>query len=141
MATLYSTQRTNTRATPPVMNPSTVNAKPKRLFFDWTADAAQNDSIELVVIPKGSRVMGGRVAYSAFGASVTLDIGNGSTEDYYLSALDVSAAGASDFANTIALKGVGSDGELSADVTLTAKLEGANPASGSLYGWVDVLLT
>jgi hypothetical protein len=140
MATLYSTQRTNQRATPTVKNNSTTNAKVKRIYFDWTADAAQNDSIELVNVPKGARVMGGRVAYSAFGASVTLDIGNGSTENYYLSALDVSAAGASDYANTIALKGVGSDGEVSAAFVLTAKLEGANPASGSLYGWIDVLV-
>lgn len=141
MATLYSTQRTNQRATPTVKNPSTADGKVKRLFFDWTADAAQNDSIELVNVPKGARVMKGEVAYSAFGASVTLDIGNGTTENYYLSALDVSAAGTSSFANTIALKGLGSDGEVTAAFVLTAKLEGANPASGSLYGWVDILLS
>lgn len=137
MATLYSDQITGLRATPQSKPDSTVsNGKLRCEVFSWTGDAAQNDYVELCRLPVGARIMTGFVDFTDFGTSVTLDIGDGTTENKYLSALDIAtAAGTSAFANTYALYGVGRE-RLSTAITLTAKLEGANPASGSLYGYI-----
>jgi hypothetical protein len=140
MASFLSDQLTNDAAQPVVKNnPSTANHS-TRIFFSWTGDAAQDDTVKLRTLKKGMRVMGGRIGYTAFGASVTLTLGDGTTAAKYLGSTSIASAGASDFANTIALSGLGKDGELSSDVTLTATLGGADPASGSLYGYVDVLV-
>jgi hypothetical protein len=137
MATLYSDQITGLRATPQSKPDSGVsNGKLRCEVFSWTGDAAQNDYVELCRLPVGARIMTGFVDFTDFGTSVTLDIGDGTTENKYLSALDIAtAAGTSAFANTYALYGVGRE-RLSSAITLTAKLEGANPASGSLYGYI-----
>lgn len=136
-ATLYSDQITNLRATPqskPLSDES--RGKLRVSCFSWTGDAAQNDYVELARIPEGARIYHGRIDFTDFGTSVTLDIGDGTTENKYASAVDVAtAAGNADFANTYALYGLGRE-KLSAGITLTAKLEGANPASGSLYGYI-----
>lgn len=137
MATLYSDQITGLRANPiskPMADES--RGKVRASVFTWTGDAAQNDFIELVRLPVGARILNGRVDFTDFGTSVTLDIGDGTTENKYLSGADVAtAAGQADFANTYALYGLGRE-RLSTAVTLTAKLEGADPASGSLRGVV-----
>lgn len=137
MATLYSDQITGLRATPQSKPDSTVsNGKVRTQVFSWTGDAAQNDLVELCRIPVGARILTGFIDFTDFGTSVTLDIGDGTTENKYLSGLDVAtAAGTSAFANTYALYGVGRE-RLSAGITLTAKFEAANPASGSLYGYI-----
>lgn len=137
MATLYSDQITGLRATPQSKPDSGVsNGKLRCEVFSWTGDAAQNDYVELCRLPVGARIMHGRLDFTDFGTSITLDIGDGTTENKYLSALDVAtAAGNSDFANTYALYGLGRE-RLSTAITLTAKFEGGNPASGSLYGVV-----
>lgn len=140
MANFLSDQLTNAAASPPVMNESTVASKEHTRVFTWTGDAAQNDTVQLCKIPKGAKIINGRCGFTAFGALVTLSLGDGTTAAKYLSAADVSAAGASDFANTIALKGLGSDSDLAAEVTLTATLGGANPASGTLAGYVRYTL-
>lgn len=137
MATLYSDQITGLRATPQTKPDSGVsNGKLRCEVFSWTGDAAQNDLVELCRLPVGARIMHGRVDFTDFGTSVTLDIGDGTTENKYLSAADVAtAAGLSDFANTYARYGLGRE-RLSTAITLTAKFEAANPDSGSLYGYV-----
>lgn len=140
MANFLSDQLTNAAASPPVMNESTVNGKVRRHVFTWTGDAAQNDTVQLVTVGKGSKIIGGRVGYTAFGSSVTLTLGDGTTATKYLGSTSIASAGASDFANTIALKGLGSDVDLAANVTLTATLGGADPASGTLAGYIDTLL-
>lgn len=136
-ATLYSDQITLLNARPqskPLSDES--RGKLRVSHFTWTGDAAQNDFIELCRLPEGARIYHGRVDFTDFGTSVTMDIGDGTTENKYLSALDVAtAAGQADFANTHALYGLGRE-RLSAGITLTAKLEGANPDSGSLRGYV-----
>lgn len=137
MATLYSTQRTNQRLTPPVKQSPTEKNKSTTVFFDYTGDAAQNDTLELVVIPKGVRIKTGFIDFDDFGTSVTLDIGDGTTEDKYLAALDIAtAAGTSSFANTYARYGCGRE-ETSASFTLTAKFEGGNPGSARISGWIE----
>ena len=137
MATLYSDQITGLRATPQTKPDSGVsNGKVRSEVFTWTGDAAQNDLVELCRLPVGARILTGRLDFTDFGTSVTLDIGDGTTENKYLSALDIAtAAGNSDFANTYALYGLGRE-RLSTAITLTAKLEGANPASGTLAGYI-----
>lgn len=137
MATLYSDQITGLRATPQTKPDSGVsNGKERVECFTWTGDAAQNDFVELCRLPVGARILGGRVDFTDFGTSVTLDIGDGTTENKYLSALDVAtAAGQADFANTWALYGLGRE-RLATAITLTAKFEAANPDSGSLRGYI-----
>ncbi len=137
MATLYSDQITGLRATPQSKPDSGVsNGKVRCDVFTWTADAAQNDFVALVRLPVGARILHGRLDFTDFGTSVTLDIGDGTTENKYLSGLDVAtAAGNADFANTYALYGLGRE-RLSTAITLTAKFEAANPASGTLAGYI-----
>lgn len=147
MATLYGTQMTAMRAVPQQkLRPDEWGGEVRVAYFDWTADAAQNDFVELTKLPLGSRILGGRLDFTAFGASVTLDIGDETTENLFLSAKDVSAAGQSDFANTVAL---GLDSVVVAAttpkyagfVTIQAKFEAANPASGTLKGHVLYAVT
>lgn len=136
-ATHYSDQITLLRATPqskPMSGES--NGKLRVAAFTFTGDVAQNDLVELARIPEGARIYSGRVDFTDFGTSVTMDIGDGTTENKYASAIDVAtAAGQSDFANTWALYGLGRE-RVSAGFTLTAKFEAANPDSGSVRGYI-----
>lgn len=136
-ATFYSDQITLLRAGPqskPLSDESRGKLRVSR--FSWTGDAAQNDLVELCRLPEGARIYRGYLDFTAFGASVTLDIGDGTTENKYVSALSVASAGQSNFATTNALYGLGRE-RLTANTTLTAKFEAANPASGSIYGYVE----
>lgn len=137
MPTFYSDQITLLRAAPPSKPLSDESRGKMRVSrFSWTGDAAQNDFVELCRLPEGARVYRGYLDYTAFGASVTLDIGDGTTENKYVSALSVATAGQANFATTNALFGLGRE-RLSTNTTLTAKFEAANPASGSIYGYVE----
>lgn len=137
MAVFYSDQITNSRAAPPVMNDSAgAGGKLRIANFTFTGDVAQNDTLQLVRLPKGARIQHGRLDFDDFGTLITLDIGDGTTEDKYLAALDIAtAAGQADFANTWARYGLGRE-QLTADIVLTAKFEGGNPGSASLRGYV-----
>jgi len=136
-ATFYSDQITLLRATPqskPLADES--RGKLRVSHFTFTGDVAQNDLVELCRLPEGARIYSGRVDFTDFGTSVTMDIGDGTTENKYASAIDVAtAAGQSDFANTHALYGLGRE-RLAAGITLTAKFEAANPDSGSIRGYI-----
>lgn len=135
--TFYSDQITSLRATPqtkPLSDESRGKLRVSR--FSFTGDVAQNDLVELARIPEGARIYSGRIDFTDFGASVTLDIGDGTTENKYASAIDVAtAAGQADFANTWALYGLGRE-RVTAGFTLTAKFEAANPDSGTIRGYV-----
>jgi len=137
MPTLYSDQITGLRANPQTKPDSgEARGKLRCSVFSWTGDAAQDDLVELVRLPIGARILNGFVDFTDFGTSVTLDIGDSTTENKYLSALDIAtAAGTSAFANTWALYGLGRE-RLTTVITLMAKLEGANPASGTLRGYI-----
>lgn len=138
MATLYSDQITGLLATPQTKPDSGVsNGKVRTEVFTWTGDAAQNDLVQLCRLPVGARILRGYLDFTDFGTSVTVDIGDGTTENKYASALDVAtAAGQANFANTWALYGLGRE-RLSTAIVLTAKLEAANPDSGSIRGYVE----
>lgn len=136
-ATHYSDQITNLRASPPTKPMSGESRGKLRVSaFTFTGDVAQNDTVELARIPEGARIYSGRVDFTDFGTSVTMDIGDGTTENKYASAIDVAtAAGQSDFANTWALYGLGRE-RVTAGFTLTAKFEAANPDSGTIRGYI-----
>ena len=93
MATLYSDIITGLRASPQTKPDSgQSNGKVRCDVFSWTGDAAQNDLVELAKLPIGARIIYGFVDFTDFGTSITLDIGDGTTENKYLPALDVATA-------------------------------------------------
>jgi len=141
MATFRSTQLALTDLNPITkLDSSYSEGKLRVKAFDWTGDAAQDDYVQLCTLPKGARIVQGYLDFTDFGTSVTLDIGDGTTEDKYAAAVDVAtAAGNSQFAHTWALYGMAREA-LAANITLTAQFEAANPASGSLRGWIAYLV-
>lgn len=141
MANFRSTQLALLDLTPQTaLNSSFSEGKVRIKCFDWTGDAAQNDTVEFCTLPKGARIISGRVDFDDMGTSITLSIGDGTTAAKYLSALDVAtAAGQSDFANTWALYGLGREA-LASNITLTGTLGGGNPGSGSIRGWIKYVV-
>lgn len=142
--TFYSDQITGLEYTNPQVVPPAAqyNGKVRVKQFTWTGDAAQNDFVQLVKLPKGARILFGKVDYTDAGGATTMDIGDMSiagvsgTENKYLSAGDISGqTGVLDFAHTWALFGLGREA-LANDIYLTAKIEAADPASMSLRGYV-----
>lgn len=140
-ATFKSDQVTNYTASPPTMLDPSDDGRVRCKRFTWTGDAAQNDTVHLFDLPPGARVLHGRVDFTDFASTVTMDIGtavDGAVvdEDHWAAAIDVSgAAGDSDFANTIALNGLGSE-QLTVLTEVWAKFEAANPASGTIRGYM-----
>ena len=65
MATVYSTQRTNSRATPAVMNKANELGGRIRVA----------DVIEMFILPDGARLLEGSLAHDAMGSSTTLSVG------------------------------------------------------------------
>ena len=122
------------------LNSSFSEGKLRVKCFDWTGDAAQNDTVQFCTLPKGARIIEGFLDFTDLGTSVTLDVGDGTTADKYAAAIDVAtAAGTSAFANTWALYGMGREA-LAADITLTGTLEAANPVSGSIRGVIKYVV-
>ena len=135
MAALYGTEVTALDTNPQdKVDPGRWNGKVHVYGFTWTGDAAQNDTVELVRLPPGIRIIVGRIDYTAFGAGVTLDLGNATTENAYRNALDVSVAGQAGFAETTALGMMGAI--QTSGISLIAKFEAANPDSGTLRGYI-----
>lgn len=118
-----------------------VGGRMRAIPFDFTApvgDLAIADTIELCKVPAGARILGGKFVHSALGAARTITLGDGTTADKYATAIDVSAAGESDFAHTIAFK---QNEVLAAELTLTATLAGGTmPAADVFQGFVTVQL-
>lgn len=131
-------------ATPQVLPPGSDEwlGAPRLLRFSATqgVDMAMTsgDNSPLLVVRKGWRIMGGKLAFEAGGAGATFQIGIAGTAGKYSGAIDVSAAGVSDFANTIALF----YGEsLAADAIILGAFAGANFASGKkIAGHLSVLI-
>ena len=77
MATVYSTQRTNSRATPAVMNKANELAGRIRVAhgtYEASSLAAASE-IEMFVLPDGARLLQGSLAYDALGGGTTLSVG------------------------------------------------------------------
>ena len=79
MATVYSAQRTNSRATPAVMNKANeLGGRVRVAHGTYTAASlASGDVIEMFVLPDGARLLEGSLAHDALGASTTLSVGYG----------------------------------------------------------------
>lgn len=85
---------------------------------------AQNDIIQMVKVPLGAIVTDVTLLTGALGTSVTADVGDGDTEDLYISAVDVSAASCTRL-ESVGLAGVPK--VYAAEDTIDIKLEAANP--------------
>lgn len=77
MATVYSAQRTNSRATPAVMNKANeLGGRIRVAHGTYEASSlASGDVIEMFVLPDGARLLEGSLAHDALGASTTLSVG------------------------------------------------------------------
>lgn len=138
MATVYSTQRTNSRAIPVVMNKANELAGRVRVAHGtYEASAlASGDVIEMFVLPDGARILQGSLAHDALGASTTLSVGyaahtNAAGTAVAASAAAYKAAAASTSAQKVdilATLALGSGTEIDANedgVAVTATMGGA----------------
>jgi hypothetical protein len=138
MATVYSAQRTNTRATPAVMNKANeLGGRVRVAHGTYEASAlASGDVIEMFVLPDGARLLTGSLAHDALGASTTLSVGyaahtnaagtavSASAAAYKAAAASTSAA-KNDILATLAL-GSGSETDTNEDgVAITVTMGGA----------------
>ena len=94
MATVYSAQRTNTRATPPVMNKANeLGGRIRVAHGTYEASSlASGDVIEMFVLPDGARLLEGSLAHDALGASTTLSVGYAAHTNAAGTAVSASAA-------------------------------------------------
>ena len=142
MAAFNSTQYALYAATPRLLVPGREwGVKPLRYWFDFLSAATVNiaDTINLVVVPAGSRVVSGTIAQDVATASVTVSIGITGSTARYLSASSWAAAGAVAIANTIALN-IGD--VLAADTPIFLTTAGASFASGkNVKGYIEVQIS
>lgn len=138
MATVYSAQRTNSRATPAVMNKANELAGRIRVAHGTyeASSLASGDVIEMFVLPDGARLLEGSLAHDALGGSTTLSVGyaahtNAAGTAVSAAAAAYKAAAAStsaqkvDILATLAL-GSGTETDTNEDgVTVTATMGGA----------------
>ena len=77
MATVYSAQRTNTRANPTVKNKANELGGRVRIAHGTyeASSLASGDVIEMFTLPNGARLIEGSLAHDALGASTTLSVG------------------------------------------------------------------
>ena len=138
MATVYSAQRTNSRATPAVMNKANeLSGRIRVAHGTYEASAlASGDVIEMFVLPDGARLLTGTLAHDALGASTTLSVGyaahvnaagtavSASAAAYKAAAASTSAA-KNDILATLAL-GSGTETDTNEDgVAITVTMGGA----------------
>ena len=78
MATVYSTQRTNNRANPVVMNKANELGGRVRVAHGVyeASSLASGDVIEMFILPDGARLLEGSLAHDALGSSTTLSVGH-----------------------------------------------------------------
>ena len=138
MATVYSAQRTNTRANPTVKNKANELGGRVRIAHGTyeASSLASGDVIELFVLPDNARLISGFMANDALGASTTVSVGYaahtnaaGTTVSAsaaaYLAATSTSSAAKTAILATLAL-GSGSEVDANANgMTVTATMGGA----------------
>lgn len=138
MATVYSAQRTNSRATPAVMNKANeLGGRIRVAHGTYEASSlASGDVIEMFVLPDGARLVEGSLAYDALGSSTTLSVGYGAHTNAAGTAVSASAAAYKAAASTatagkvdvLATLALGSGSEVDADANgmpVTATMGGA----------------
>jgi len=138
MATVYSAQRTNSRAIPSVNNKANeLGGRIRVAHGTYEASSlASGDVIEMFVLPDGARLIEGSLAYDALGASTTLSVGYGAHTNAagtavsasaaaYKAAASTATAGKVDVLATLAL-GSGSEVDANEDgLPVTATMGGA----------------
>ena len=94
MATVYSTQRTNNRANPVVMNKANELGGRVRVAHGVyeASSLASGDVIEMFILPDGARLLQGSLAHDALGGSTTLSVGYAAHTNAAGSAVSASAA-------------------------------------------------
>jgi hypothetical protein len=94
MATVYSAQRTNSRATPAVMNKANeLSGRIRVAHGTYEASSlASGDVIEMFILPDGARLLTGSLAHDALGASTTLSVGYAAHTNAAGTAVSASAA-------------------------------------------------
>ena len=138
MATVYSAQRTNSRATPVVMNQANeLGGRIRVAHGTYEASAlASGDVIEMFVLPNGARLLEGSLAHDALGASTTLSVGHAAYSNADGTAVSAAAAAykaaaastSAQKVDILATLALGSGTELDADgdgVTVTVTMGGA----------------
>ena len=138
MATVYSAQRTNSTATPAVMNKANEMGGRIRVAHGTyeASSLASGDVIEMFVLPDGARLLEGSLAYDALGSSTTLSVGYAAHTNAagtavsasaaaYKAAASTASAGKVDVLATLAL-GSGSEVDANEDgMAVTATMGGA----------------
>ena len=138
MATVYSTQRTNNRATPVVMNKANELGGRVRVAHGVyeASSLASGDVIEMFTLPDGARLLEGSLAHDALGSSTTLSVGHAAYKNADGTAVAAAAAAykaaaastAAQKVDILATLALGSGTELDADedgVIVTATMGGA----------------
>ena len=94
MATVYSAQRTNSRAVPSVNNKANeMGGRVRVAHGTYEASAlASGDVIEMFILPDGARLLEGSLAHDALGASTTLSVGYGAHSNAAGTPVSASAA-------------------------------------------------
>lgn len=94
MATVYSVQRTNSRANPVVKNkPNEMSGRVRVAHGVYEANSlASGDVIEMFILPDGARLLEGSLAHDALGGSTTLSVGYGLHNNAAGTAVSASAA-------------------------------------------------
>ena len=147
MATFDSVEYAKQVSVPPgSLDPTEQHGRIRIAHFDTgTIDAAQNDLLNLIKMPAGKvRILRVSGANPAYGTSATLDIGHtgytnlagaavAASENAFISALAVASAAAIDSIIDVTIESRGG-------FVLQGKLEGANPASGALKGWIEYVV-
>ena len=138
MATVYSTQRTNSRATPVVMNKANELGGRVRVAHGVyeASSLASGDVIEMFTLPDGARLLEGSLAHDALGSSTTLSVGHAAYKNADGTAVSAAAAAykaaaastSAQKVDILATLALGSGTELDADedgVIVTATMGGA----------------
>ena len=94
MATVFSTQRTNNRATPVAMNKANELGGRIRVAHGVyeASSLASGDVIEMFILPDGARLLEGSLAHDALGSSTTLSVGTAAHTNAAGTAVSASAA-------------------------------------------------
>ena len=138
MATVYSAQRTNSRATPAVMNQANeLGGRIRVAHGTYEASSlASGDVIEMFVLPNGARLLEGSLAHDALGSSTTFSVGHAAYNNADGTAVSAAAAAykaaaastSAQKVDILATLALGSGSELDADqdgVTVTVTMGGA----------------
>ena len=146
MAEHKSDQITNLDAVPVVLpKANELHGRLRVAYWSFTTPTggvAINDTIKLVRLPKGARIVHGHYVNEAMttgAGAATVEIGVSGTAAKYLEATSVDAAGSGDFADTIA-RNFGDELTAETDIVATATVEAwatAKKFNGVIYYVVD----